>query len=474
MEALFRPCNRIASLLEEHGVPDHENSPDEWNTDGLTDRELTISLAELVENTSFSLDDFYDLFSCEGKDVLWMTDRAAVSRLDRQYEGYLMGFLNAFYPGPYGACQGYFDYTAKSLVSGKQLYFFGLTGDDVVQVMSALFHLASRCPMSSEGELWISASVNDDARLTAFSNDSLGVLVRGKLKKVAFDNAHFTEAQATAVFNSNADWTQLCFWLCEFSDNGEALFESLRSSTSPAHLHFVLEEDDPSPFLNEMHATFPSAIGATTSLKSIKIEDVGLPMEEEFVLALADGLKENTSIAELELDVTRCRLEGLAGLLQALHAHPAIKKLSLRYNEDFVSSESHDPVAFTKLLVELADKNTNLEEIDLLEDMQCDDNIFKAKVRTRLDRNRFRPAVDVVKRERNTRLRVERFVTALDAVLRAIDDGNDDDDDDENRLANPLDTLYFVIRSNSDVFSAQHGETTNKCGRGKRKSPPST
>jgi hypothetical protein len=385
MERLFSPCTRLFDLLESQGhVPPEE----------LLELNLEVSSDEFLSaERALSYADLYAMLG-NGETIAWLTPDAVVMR------AYGKGAM-AMYPSL--LLQD--NYKFRINVDGKEIYALAHSLEHRLEICDVILRLLAASVVHSVIlHLWNFREISlINAPTLAYLMEKCQSLKVLALTELSMDKNHcrvlgaYSRPGLEIVLNS-----------CKLTDTGtSALAEVLGRNQGPTKIlncdfdNFVLADGlRGDSRLKSLAPRFPNN------------RDVG----NRQVLAIADAVRENKGLVELDLGFThRVSEETWGAICDSLQTHPTLEVFTLPAN--YIDA-TMTPAAVTsriQALVDMLKVNTSIHTIRLC-GHHSEHELFRGSVIPYLETNRLRPSLRAIQKTRPMPYRAKVLGRALLAV----------------------------------------------------------
>ncbi len=204
-----------------------------------------------------------------------------------------------------------------------------------------------------------------------------------------------TEVECQALADASVE--SLTLDECRLHDHGKSLFTALAKGKGPRHLRVRYWDDSEQP---DRWLVF-ALCSANCQLESIGlIGPKHTPNPVSWHIMLQAILVANNSLQSLELDSVHFTDELWSIFLDALDQSTNVSRLIL-LNMTSTDSERHGCVARSRRLVEILQRNQNVEGLEIAGECPFDPVLCNAQIFTLVQENRYRNCFGKLQRDRN-------------------------------------------------------------------------
>jgi hypothetical protein len=388
MERLFSPINRYEDILVSHGWHERAHSLQEVNLDVSTDEFLSAERA-------FT---YADLYAMLGNDdtIAWLTPHAAVAHQE-----------------------------SRERLSWSLRFSFN-TDDDkgIIALARSQEHLLEICDVVLRllaASVVHSVILGDEGggRLGEFliNAPAVGYLLEQcqSLKSLKLMNLTLDENHCRVLGGCSRPGLEIEVTGCKFTSAGtSALAEILGRNEGPTNLDWCVID----------HFVLANGLRGNNRLKRFRSRIFrDLEVSKRDVLAIADALKENEGLVELDLGTGCCFRENdetWGAICDSLKTHPTLEVLNLISG---LTDASMAPAVITsriQALLDMVKVNLSIHTINLF-DPYSKHELFRGSVIPYLETNRLRPRLLAIQKTRPISYRTKVLGRAL---LAARSDAN--------------------------------------------------
>jgi hypothetical protein len=386
MESLFSPCTRLHDHLESQGRLEEFINPEllqEINLDVSTDELLSAERA-------FSYADLYAMLGIQNT-VAWLTPHAAV----------VSGIVGSYYHG-YKFCS----ITADS----KNIIAFARSPEHLLEICDIVVRLLAASVVHSVS--LFNLNVSDTISI---NTTSLAYLMEQchSLKSLTLVNLDMDENHCRVLDSYSKPGLEMVLNYCGFTSAGAStLVDVLGRNQGPTKLDSCRIDN----------LVLADGLRGNSRLKSLKLLRISRSPEvgNREILAIADALRENKGLVDLNLRWWGCRVsdETWRTFCDSLKAHPTLEILDLRRT----FAEDATVKSRMQVLSDMVKVNTSIHTIHLFQRHNGNENeFFRGSIVPYLETNRFRPRVRAIQK---TRPIMHRAKVLGRALLVARNDAN--------------------------------------------------
>jgi hypothetical protein len=391
MERLFSPCTRLHGLLQSQGrLPELR-----YFEDLFRELNLDVSTEELLgAERAFTYADLYAMLK-NGNTLAWLNPHAAVTGEDGS------GFFCTYYLQDY--------YRFRLNVDGKDMVALASSS----AVLSETFDVVRRLLLADVSEVYELTFTNVGQSYEVFFNAfSFANLVEqcDNLKTLTLEQiASLDEDHFRALGAISRPGLEIELKHCRITGAAAAvLAQVLGRNQGPTKLD-ACEIDN---------LVLANGLRGNSRLKSLRLRTLSSPDQE--LLAIADALRENKGLANLDLrHGFTMSDESWNAVCDSLNTHPTLKVLNLYTDEGGLLAPA---VLKSRIqaLVDMLKVNMSMHIIDLGA-RYSKHELFRGSVIPYLDTNRFRSRVRAIQKTRPIPYRAKVLGRAL---LAARTDSN--------------------------------------------------
>jgi hypothetical protein len=386
MEHLFSPCTRYRDLLNSQGNLGNPQLPQEVN--------LNVSTEELLSaERAFTYADLYAMLG-NGDTVVWMTPHTAVVRATGT-----------------AACRSFYlqnDYRFSFNVDGKDMYALARSPEHLLEICDVIVRLLSASVVHSV-ILQIGSSLGRSINAT-----SLALLMEHcqSLKVLALKCLVVDENHCRVLGAYSRPGLEIELEHCRFKGvAAEALAEVMERNQGPTKLE--------SCFID--NAVLANGLRGNSRLEKFILcsyDSNNIGVSKRDFLAIADALKENKGLVELDLDtwLFKGNDETWGAICDSLKTHPTLEVLHL---SPVYRRPSTVPAVITSRIEALLDMvkiNLSIHTIRLYPSLYTEHELFRRSVVPYLVTNRLRPRLLAIQKTRPIPYRTKVLGRALPAA----------------------------------------------------------
>jgi hypothetical protein len=397
MERLFTPSNRLRGILESQGYVDDFEEHD-WE-ESVHELNLNVSTEELLSaERAFTYADLYAMV-VNGDTVAWLTPGAVVVRENTRAMGFWHEQDDESYHFSFG-------------VDCRHMVVFARSFEHLLEMCDVILRLLA---VSVVHSVHLIARGYNDASINA---PSLGYLMEQclSLKFLILENQKMDENHCRVLGAFSRPDLEIVLDRCAITSTGtSALAEVLGRNQGPTKLYPRYIDN----------CIIANGLRGNSRLKSWRPLISNNPdVSNRIVLAIADALKENKGLVDLDLDLTyRMSDETWGAICDSLKTHPTLQVLNLRARTGTVEMAPLAPAVLQsriQLLLAMLKVNMSIHTIRL-DPQYSRHEFFQRSVIPYLETNRFRPHLLAIQQTRPITYRAKVLGRAL---LSARTDGN--------------------------------------------------
>jgi hypothetical protein len=391
-ERLFSPCTRLHDLLREN--QDYLDLNIRHHIENIKEFNLDVSTEELLSaESAFTYVDLYAMLG-NGETTAWLTPDAAIARRD----------------GPVDKCW-------MQLREPYRFLFDINDEQNMVAFSSSPEHLLEICDVVLR---LLAASDVHSVILRCYN----GVLISApplaylmekceSLKLLSFYEIEMDETHCRALGTCSRPDLEIVLKHCNLTNAGtSALVEALGRNQGPTELAYCRTD----------YSVLADGLRGNSRLKSFRPPDFNSEVSNRKVLAIADALRENRGLADLDLSahLFKENNETWSVICDALKTHPTLEVLNL--SSAFIFAMITPEVIRSRIqaLLDMMKVNLSIDTIQLPAPY-IHHELFRGSVIPYLETNRLRPRLLAIQKTRPIAYRAKVLGRAL---LSARTDAN--------------------------------------------------
>jgi hypothetical protein len=371
MERLFSPCTRFRDILERLDRLEHFRR---YHSGPLEELNLDVSTEELLSDESaFTYEDLYAILG-NGDTIAWLTPRTAVARGC----GRALSWFTNYLPDRYR-----FNFN----VDGKEIAALASSPEYLLEICDVVVRLLAASVVHTV-HLSNRSNLDDDIYINAPSLaylmeqcQSLKSLTLGWLKSLDEDHIRVIGASSRL---------EIELYSCNLTRAGTStLAEILRRNQGPTKLDLCYIDN----------SIVANGLRGNSRLKSWRPRfSSDLELRDRELLAIADALRENKGLVDLNLRQYYGMNDETWGVIcYSLETHPTLEVLDLRTTGGIRILAPALVKSRMQALLDMMKVNMSIHTIHL-NDRHREHELFLGSVIPYLETNRFRPRLLAIQR----------------------------------------------------------------------------